>query len=176
MNFGISEIDISTFFLLRSRVLHIKISEIVKREIPLEEHFDISAFRHFGIRNLEETVIWNREFRTPGSQNPREKKIISAFQDLKYQKSWGQGAWALAFRILKLRDPGYCEVVFWHFRNWDFGIPVDKNSDTSHENPQNCEMQNSVKWHFGNSVFRGSGTREDSFLGSRVLDSRYPKV
>jgi hypothetical protein len=33
-----------------------------------------------------------------------------------------------------------------------------------------------VKGHFGNSVFRGSGTREDSVLGSRVLDSRYPKV
>jgi hypothetical protein len=33
-----------------------------------------------------------------------------------------------------------------------------------------------VKWNFGNSAFRGSGTREDSVLGLRVLDSQFPKV
>jgi hypothetical protein len=72
----ISGIDISTFLLTRSRVLHIRSSEIVKREIPLEERFDISAFRD---PDLEETVIWNREFRTPGSRNPGERKPFRHF-------------------------------------------------------------------------------------------------
>jgi hypothetical protein len=41
-------IDISVFLLTRSRVLHIRSSEIMKCEIPLEERFDISAFRDPG--------------------------------------------------------------------------------------------------------------------------------
>jgi hypothetical protein len=56
-------------------------------------------------------------------------------------------------------------MVFRHFGNRDFSIPVDKNSGTSHENSRNCETRNSVKWRFGNSVFQGSGTREDNVLG-----------
>jgi hypothetical protein len=41
-------IGISAFLLTRRRVLHIRSSEIAKREIPLEEHFGISAFRDLG--------------------------------------------------------------------------------------------------------------------------------
>jgi hypothetical protein len=62
------------------------------------------------------------------------------------------------------------------FRESGFRIPVDKSSGSSHENPRSCETRNSMKGRFDNSVSRGSGTREDSVLGSRVLDSRYPKV
>jgi hypothetical protein len=41
-------IDISSFLLIGSRVIHIRSLEIVKHEIPLEEHFDILAFRDLG--------------------------------------------------------------------------------------------------------------------------------
>jgi hypothetical protein len=72
MNFGISEIDISTFFLIRSRVLHIKSSEIVKREIPLEERFDISTFQDPGSRgdsDLESRVLNYQFAKSRGKEN-----------------------------------------------------------------------------------------------------------
>jgi hypothetical protein len=67
-------------------------------------------------------------------------------------------------------------VVFRHFGNQISAFPLTRIQGSSHENPRSCETRNSVKGRFDNSVFRGSGTREDSVLGSRVLDSRYPKV
>jgi hypothetical protein len=50
MNFRISGIDILTFLLTRSRVLHLRSFEIAKRKIYLEERFDISEFQDLGSR------------------------------------------------------------------------------------------------------------------------------
>jgi hypothetical protein len=43
---GILGIGILAFLLTRSRVLHIRSSEIMKREILLEERFNILAFQY----------------------------------------------------------------------------------------------------------------------------------
>jgi hypothetical protein len=71
MNFGISGIDISTFLLTRSRVLHIRSSEIAKCEIPLEERFGISAFQDPGSRgdsDLESRVLNSRFEKSQGKR------------------------------------------------------------------------------------------------------------
>jgi hypothetical protein len=72
----ISGIGISTFLLTRSRVLHIRISEILKCKIPLEESFSILAFQDLGSRgdNDLESRVLNSWF-----AKSRGKKTISAF-------------------------------------------------------------------------------------------------
>jgi hypothetical protein len=53
-------------------VLHIRSSEIAKREIPLEERFDISAFRDPGSRgdsDLESRVSNSRFMKSQGKEN-----------------------------------------------------------------------------------------------------------
>jgi hypothetical protein len=74
-------IDISAF-LLTSRVLHIRSSEIAKREIPLEEHFDISRSRIsrrqlFGIKSFEFPV---REI--SGEENHFGISVIRGLKDI----------------------------------------------------------------------------------------------
>jgi hypothetical protein len=75
MNFGISGIGISAFLLTRSRVLHIRSSEIAKHEISLEERFGISAFRGSGTR--EDSVLGSRvlDSRYPKVRNHAGRRI-----------------------------------------------------------------------------------------------------
>jgi hypothetical protein len=56
--FDISGIGISAFPLIRSRALHIRSSQIVKREEVAEERFGISTFQDPGSRGDSD---WNRE-------------------------------------------------------------------------------------------------------------------
>jgi hypothetical protein len=61
------------------KTIHIISTKIVKHE---EVWRSVSTLRHFGIRDLEETKIWNCEFQTLDSRNPERGKPFQHFGDL----------------------------------------------------------------------------------------------
>jgi hypothetical protein len=42
----------------------------------------ISGFRHFGCREAEEAVFWDREFRTPGTRKPEITWVVGSNEGL----------------------------------------------------------------------------------------------